>query len=179
MGLTWAKENGIKTIALDHTLYDSRLEFDKDLIEEIDKQQPDLVVLAGYMRILSSEFVQHYHGKLLNVHPSLLPNYRGLNTHKRVLESGETYHGTSVHFVSEDLDGGPVIAQAKLVVERHDTEQTLMERIQKLEHKLFPLVISLFIGGRITQHHSNVLLDNKPLKTPLLFDELSIPSTLV
>lgn len=151
-GLQRAELAGIHTAVLDHKQFASRESFDEALIRLIDARQPDLVVLAGFMRILSSAFVQHYAGRLLNIHPSLLPLYKGTNTHQRVLDAGDRLHGVSVHFVTEELDGGPVVAQAIIPVSEGDSKETLAQRVATQEHRLYPEVVSWFAAGRLRMH---------------------------
>lgn len=148
-GLTYAQEAGINTEVLDHQNFATRLEFDTALQQCIDKYQPQLVVLAGFMRILSSEFVKHYKGRLINIHPSLLPKFKGLNTHKRAIEAGEKEHGATVHFVTEDLDSGPIIHQARVPILADDTEESLAARVLQEEHKIYPQAILLFAEGKL------------------------------
>lgn len=162
-GLERAAHANIPAIAVDHTQFASRSDFEQALIQTIDQYQPDLVVLAGFMRILSSELVQHYLGTMLNIHPSLLPKYPGLDTHKRVLENGDKEHGTSVHFVTAELDGGPIIAQRSIHVTADDTEQTLQQKIQQQEHKLYPEVVSWFCSGRLQFKDGQAWLDQQPV----------------
>jgi len=162
-GLTRAREAGIPAISLDHRDYPNREAYDQDLQAVIDRYQPQLVVLAGFMRILTAEFVKHYHGRMLNIHPSLLPKYQGLNTHRRVLEAGDTIHGVSVHFVTPELDGGPVILQAEVPVHPGDTTDDLAQRVHQQEHVIYPLVIRWFSEGRLGLHNNKVLFDGKPL----------------
>lgn len=145
-----AAQAGIETFTVDHTRFDSREEFDTALKAEIERHSPDLIVLAGFMRILGTDFVRAFHGRMLNIHPSLLPKYRGLNTHRRALEAGERIHGVSVHFVTEDLDGGPVIAQAEVTVKPDDTTESLARRVQAQEHLLYPIVVRWFCEGRLS-----------------------------
>jgi len=128
-------------------------------MQEIDGYQPDLVVLAGYMRILSPRFVQHYQGRMLNIHPSLLPKYPGLHTHQQALNNGDEEHGTSVHFVTDELDGGPVVLQAKVPIFEHDSEDEIIERVQVQEHSIYPLVVSWFIDGRLKAKDDAAWLD--------------------
>lgn len=159
-----AARSGIETFTLDHTQYDSRETFDEALRQEIERYSPDLVVLAGFMRILTPGFVRAFHGRMLNIHPSLLPEYRGLHTHQRVLEAGDPIHGVSVHFVTEDLDGGPVVAQAEVPVHSTDTAESLAERVQAQEHLLYPIVIRWFCEGRLQlSGKDEVLFDGSPL----------------
>ena len=159
-GLERAREAGIPQHALAANQFASREAFDRELMHEIDAYAPDVVVLAGYMRILSAEFVQHYQGKLLNIHPSLLPKYPGLNTHRQALDNGDTEHGTSVHFVTEELDGGPVILQAKVPVFAGDDEAEITSRVQAQEHAIYPLVVSWFLNGRLKMQGNHAWLDN-------------------
>ncbi|ACV27099.1 phosphoribosylglycinamide formyltransferase [Kangiella koreensis] len=162
-GLERAEKAGIPAIAVDHSQFSSRSDFEQALIQTIDQYQPNLVVLAGFMRILSSEFVQHYLGTMLNIHPSLLPKYPGLNTHKRVLENGDKEHGTSVHFVTAELDGGPIIAQRSFHVTADDNEESLQKKIQQQEHKLYPEVVSWFCSGRLQFKDGKAWLDQQPV----------------
>ena len=162
-GLERAREAGIPQHALAASQFASREAFDRELMHEIDAYAPDVVVLAGYMRILSAEFVQHYQGKLLNIHPSLLPKYPGLHTHRQVLENGDEEHGTSVHFVTDELDGGPVILQAKVPVFDGDSEEDVTERVQTQEHAIYPLVVSWFVDGRLEMRDGAAWLDGVKL----------------
>jgi phosphoribosylglycinamide formyltransferase-1 len=148
-GLIRAREAGIPAITLDHRGFSDRDTFDQALIREIDRHKPDLVVLAGFMRILTAEFVRHYRGRLLNIHPSLLPKYQGLHTHQRALDAGDSEHGATVHFVTEELDGGPAIVQALVPVYPRDTAETLAKRVQVQEHKIYPLAVTWFAQGRL------------------------------
>ncbi|MGH8362018.1 MAG: phosphoribosylglycinamide formyltransferase [Gammaproteobacteria bacterium] len=146
-----------------------RADYDMALRLLIERRNPQLILLAGFMRILSAGFVQNYHGRLLNIHPALLPKYRGLHTHRRVLAAGEREHGCSVHFVTEELDGGPVIAQAKVAVETSDTEQTLAARVRQREHALYPLVVRWLAEGRVKLNEDRVSFDGQPLSAPQVF----------
>lgn len=148
--------------------HQDRDHYDAALSSLIDKYQPALVVLAGFMRILGGQFVDHYRGRLLNIHPSLLPKYRGLHTHRRVLEAGEQEHGCSVHFVTRTLDGGPVIAQIKLKVIPGDSEDMLRARVQRQEHRLYPEVIGWFARGRLQLDDNHVVIDGKRLQAPVI-----------
>jgi len=162
-GLERATQAGIATRIIDHKAFESREAFDAQLMQEIDTFEPDLVVLAGFMRIFSSGFVKHYLGRLLNIHPSLLPAYKGTNTHQRVLDAGETLHGASVHFVTPELDGGPVIRQAVIEVNAADNKDTLAQRVAIEEHKIYPEVITWFASGRLIADAEGVLLDKQRL----------------
>lgn len=163
-----AAQANIDTFAVDHTRYGSREEFDGALMAEIRRHNPDLIVLAGFMRILTTDFVRALRGTMLNVHPSLLPKYTGLNTHQRALEAGEKVHGVSIHFVTEELDGGPVIAQAEVSVDPDDTAESLAEKVQQKEHLLYPIVVRWFCEGRIQLGTDYVVFDGQPLNRPLV-----------
>ncbi len=159
-----AAQAGIETFTVDHTRFESREAFDAELRLEMERRQPDLVVLAGFMRILTPEFVRAFQGRMLNVHPSLLPKYRGLNTHQRAIDAGDLVHGVSVHFVTEDLDGGPVIARAEVAVQPEDSAETLAERVQQQEHTLYPIVVRWFCEGRLQlAGNDRILFDGEPM----------------
>lgn len=162
-GLERAREAGIPAHTLTASQFASHEAFDRELMLEIDAYAPDLVVLAGYMRILSPPFVAHYRGRLINIHPSLLPKYPGLHTHRQALENGDEVHGTSVHFVTDELDGGPVILQATVPVFEGDNEDDVMARVQAQEHAIYPLVVSWFIAGRLAMHDNKAWFDGKRL----------------
>ncbi len=149
-GLAFAQAHGIATAVVANKDYASREQFDVALQQEIDRFAPDLVVLAGFMRILTPGFVDHYDGRLLNIHPSLLPLFPGLHTHQQALDAGELVHGATVHFVTAELDHGPVVAQAQVDVVPGDTEHTLAARVLVQEHQLYPRAIRLFIEDRLT-----------------------------
>lgn len=160
-GLERAQAAGVPTRLLDHRQFPSRDQFDQALMALIDEYSPQLVVLAGFMRILGKDFVDHYAGRLMNIHPSLLPAFPGLHTHERALESGVAQHGASVHFVTPDLDGGPIIVQAAVPVLPGDTPDGLAERVLKEEHRIFPLAIRWFAEGRLEVRAGQVLLDGE------------------
>ena len=162
-GLQRAQAAGIDTAVLEHGDFEGREAFDKALAHLIDSFQPDLVVLAGFMRILSAGFVRHYHGRLLNIHPSLLPKYKGLHTHRRALEAGDAEHGCSVHFVTEELDGGPLVVQAVVNVAADDTPESLAHRVHHQEHLIYPLAVRWFAEGRLRLGEQGALLDGQPL----------------
>ena len=164
-GLERAKKAGIKTHFIDHRVFDSRESFDQALALLIDQYHPDLLVLAGFMRILTAAFVNHYLGRLINLHPSLLPKYPGLNTHLRALDAGDKEHGCSIHFVTPMLDGGPVILQHKLAIIEGMGEHALAERVHALEYEAYPLVIRWFAEQRLRLDNNKVILDNEPLST--------------
>jgi len=162
-GLERAQAAGIETQVLDHTRFDSRAAFDAELQRIIDNYRPDLVVLAGFMRILTPEFTDHYAGRMFNIHPSLLPKYQGLHTHERVLAAGEREHGVTVHFVTSELDGGPAVVQAKVPVLPGDKPEDLARRVQRQEHRIYPLAIDWFARGRLNMDNGRALLDGEPL----------------
>lgn len=160
-GLAFAREHGLTAVALDHTAYPDRAAFDALLADEIERHQPDLVVLAGYMRILSPAFIARFEGRLLNIHPSLLPMFPGLKTHERALEEGVKIHGCSVHFVTAQLDHGPIVIQAAVPVRGDDTPASLSARVLAQEHRIYPQAVRWFAEGRlrIQQGRVNVLDD--------------------
>jgi phosphoribosylglycinamide formyltransferase-1 len=162
-GLQRALEADIPTVVLDHKTFPDRQSYDVALLQSIDSFQPDLVVLAGFMRILTPEFVGHYQGRLLNIHPSLLPKYQGLHTHQRALDAGDTQHGCSVHFVTAELDGGPVVLQAKVPIFTGDDATIIAERVHEQEHQIYPLVVRWFCQGRLQQQADKALLDGQIL----------------
>ncbi len=162
-GLQRAKDAGIDTRVLDHKAFEGREAFDAALIEVIDEFKPQLVVLAGFMRILSADFVRHYQGRLLNIHPSLLPKYKGLHTHQRALEAGDGEHGCSVHFVTEELDGGPLVVQAVIPVESDDSPHSLAQRVHAQEHRIYPFAVRWFAEGRLSLDEQGALLDGQLL----------------
>lgn len=162
-GLERAREANIPAHTLLASQFASREAFDRELMQEIDAYAPDVVVLAGFMRILSADFVAHYAGRLLNIHPSLLPKYPGLHTHRQVLENGDEVHGTSVHFVTDELDGGPVILQAQVPVFAGDSEEDITARVQTQEHAIYPLVVGWFLDGRLVMQDNSAWLDGERL----------------
>ncbi|WP_455223528.1 phosphoribosylglycinamide formyltransferase [Kaarinaea lacus] len=170
-GLMRAKKAGIPTEILTADNNISREDYDRKLQQLIDQYQPQLVVLAGFMRILSDDFVHHYLGKLINIHPSLLPKYRGLNTHQRVIDDNETLHGATVHFVTPELDGGPAIVQVKVPVMENDTAETLAKRVLQQEHYIYPMAIRWFAESRLKYQNHQVYLDNQLLLQPVQFLE--------
>jgi len=149
-GLERAQKHQIPNHVIAHGDFDSREAFDSKLQSVIDEINPDLIVLAGFMRILSPAFAKHFRGKMLNIHPSLLPKYPGLHTHQRALDAGDAEHGTTIHFVTEELDGGPVVHQRKFPIEETDTAETLFAKVQQLEHQMYPEVIKQFCEGQLS-----------------------------
>lgn len=169
-GLQRAEAADIATAVLDHKAYGVRDSYDRALIELIDVYRPGLVVLAGYMRILTPGFVRHYAGRLFNIHPSLLPRYRGLHTHQRALDAGDSLHGATVHYVTEELDGGPPIVQAQVAVETGDDAALLAARVLEKEHQIYPLAIRWFAEQRLKlDQEGHVRLDGKRLEQPVVF----------
>ena len=162
-GLARAERAGVPAEVIDHRGYADRAAFDSAMIERIDAHGADTVVLAGFMRILSPGFVRHYQGRLINIHPSLLPKYPGLNTHARALEAGDREHGCSLHFVTDELDGGPLIAQARFPVAANDTAETLSEKVQAREHRLYPQVLRWRAQQRLQMTDQGVELDGERL----------------
>jgi phosphoribosylglycinamide formyltransferase-1 len=168
-GLEIARKHGLETIVLDQLSYSSRVAFDTALAEAIDAYKPDLIALAGFMRILGDDFVNRYHGKLVNVHPSLLPAFPGLQTHKRALQEGVKIHGCTVHFVTAQMDRGPIIVQAAIPVLPDDTEQTLAARILQQEHLIYPEAVRWFMEGRLRISESAVDVSNAVFDGPILY----------
>jgi len=162
-GLKRAECVNIPTHVLSHKQFSFREEFDQTLSNIIDQYNPEIVILAGFMRILGAEFTHQYSGKILNIHPSLLPKFQGLNTHQRAIEAKENQHGVSIHFVTEQLDGGPIIAQTSVDVIDTDTTESLAKRVLLEEHKLFPKVIHWFTQGRLKLEKDHATLDGKVL----------------
>lgn len=169
-GLHMAESAGIATEVIDHQDYPDRAQYDQALQQAIDRYQPDLVVLAGFMRILTPDLVRHYVGRMVNIHPSLLPKYRGLHTHARVLEAGDHEHGASVHYVTEELDGGPVILQVKVPVLADDGPEQLAARVLEQEHRLYPEAVRLIAEGRVQWRPEGPYYDQHPLQEPVLLD---------
>lgn len=165
-GLERARQANVPALALDHKNFADRPAFEAALSALIDRYQPDLVALAGFMRVLTAGFTDHYRGRLLNIHPSLLPKFRGLHTHERAIAAGETEHGASIHFVTAELDGGPVIAQARVPVLPHDDPDTLAARVLEQEHRLYPQVIRWFAEGRLRLAGEEILFDGQRLAEP-------------
>lgn len=158
-----AARAGIVSEVIEHRAFPSREAFDTALMSRIDEYRPDLVILAGFMRILTPAFVRHYEGRLLNTHPSLLPKYPGMDTHARAIAAGEREHGASVHFVTEELDGGPLVARTKVPVLPDDTPDTLKARVQAAEHRMYPQVAGWLATGRLRYRPEGIFLDDKPL----------------
>lgn len=167
-GIAVARELGIEARVIPWRGAAERDEFERELAEAIDASRPDLVVLAGFMRVLSEPFVARYAGRMLNIHPSLLPRYRGLHTHRRVLEAGDREHGASVHFVTAELDGGPIALQSRVRVDPDDSEATLTARVQATEHVIYPRVIGWIADGRLVARGQHAWLDGVALQSPVV-----------
>jgi len=171
-GLIRAQRQSIPTHIIDHTAYDDRNHFDTALRKQLDQYQPDLIILAGFLRILTPSFVEHYQNKMLNIHPSLLPKYPGLDTHQRAIDSGDTQHGTTVHFVTSDLDSGPLIIQACIELTNRQRALNkpalrLADQILEQEHIIYPLAIKWFVEDRLELSQNGVTLDGKLLSSPV------------
>lgn len=161
--LARAEQAGIAAASIDHTTFATRTDFDDALAAAIDAHQPDLLVLAGFMRILGDAFIDRYAGRMLNIHPSLLPLYPGLHTHRRALQAGDREHGATIHFVTADLDGGPAALQARVPVLGDDTEASLAQRVQQVEHRIYPLAVRWYCAGRLRYRDGSAWLDGELL----------------
>ena len=170
LGLERARTRGLHAEALPIAAGESRSDHDARLLAAVSKLQPDLVLLAGYMRILDAAFVHALQGRLLNIHPSLLPRYKGLHTHRRALEAGDALHGATVHFVTPDLDRGPPVLQARIKINPGDDESTLAARVQRCEHVIYPTAVQWCTSGRLRYQEGKPMLDGHPLETPVLQD---------
>jgi phosphoribosylglycinamide formyltransferase-1 len=167
-GLAWAESAGLYTAVVPARAFQDRADFDAALAVEVERHAPALVVLAGFMRVLGADFVDRYAGRLLNIHPSLLPKHRGLHTHRRAIEAGDRVHGASVHFVTRELDGGPVVLQARVPVRDDDDEARLAARVLAQEHRIYPECIGWFAAGRLACRDGRVLLDGRELEAPMV-----------
>jgi len=176
-GLDRAARANIPNLVIDHRNFDCRDNFDKALCELIESFAADLVILAGFMRILTPEFVNHFAGRIMNIHPSLLPAYPGLHTHRRAIEAGDQQAGATVHFVTPELDGGPSIIQARVAIKPKDNEQTLAARVLKLEHLIYPEAVRWFCEGKLTMQKGIASMDNKPIPSSgIIFNHSIEPS---
>ncbi|WP_373818154.1 phosphoribosylglycinamide formyltransferase [Glaesserella sp.] len=162
-GLERAKQAGIPTFVFSRKHFDSNFSMDSAIASQIDALNADLILLAGYMKILTPEFIQRFEGKILNIHPSLLPKYPGLNTHQRAMEAGDTEHGMTIHFVNEEVDGGAVVLQAKVPIYTDDELDDVIERVYEQEHRCYPLVAQWFCSDRLYLKDGKAYLDNQPL----------------
>jgi len=169
-GLERAKAAGIEARVLDHRDFADRAHYDDALARMVAEYAPGVIILAGFMRILSAGFVTRFEGRILNIHPSLLPRYPGLDTHRRVLEAGDTEHGVTVHFVTAELDGGPPVLQGRVPVLPDDDAGRLAARVLEVEHRIYPEALRLLAGGRLSWHDGRAFLDGQPLKKPLQFE---------
>jgi phosphoribosylglycinamide formyltransferase 1 len=176
-GLESARQLGIPSRALPAAKGISRLEYDEALVRAIEEFSPSLIVLAGFMRILSAPFVERFAGRILNIHPSLLPKYPGLHTHRRVIEAHEAEHGATVHFVTEQLDGGPRIIQGRVAVDADDTEASLSQRVQSQEHRIYPLAVNWFSEGRLRYGAGKAWLDGRFLSEPMQIADIEVQSS--
>ena len=166
-GLVRAENAGIETACIQHADFSSREDFDRAVAAKLDGWRPELLILAGFMRILSPWFVNRYEGRILNIHPALLPAYPGLDTHQRVLDAGESWHGSTVHFVTEELDGGPRILQGRLAVDPGETAEELCARVQAVEHRIYPEAANWFGLGRLEYREGTAWLDGELLREPV------------
>jgi len=170
-GLVRASEAGIQTAAINFKGFQERTDYDQELRRAIDSLRPDLIVLAGYMRILPDSTVNAYKGRMLNVHPSLLPAYPGLDTYNRAIAAGESHHGTTVHYVIPELDAGPPVLQYRVAIRANEDEQQLRDRVQAGEYQIYPQAIGWIAEGRLAYSDGGPVLDDKPLTTPVVIDE--------
>lgn len=171
-GLERARQAGIPAVTLDHRAFADRERFDKALQELIDSYHPDLLVMAGFMRLLTPDFIEHYQGRMLNIHPSLLPKFPGLHTHERAIAAKEREHGASIHFVTLEMDAGPVILQGRVPVLPEDDPETLAARVLEQEHRIYPLAIRWFAEKRLKMEGHRAYFDDQPLGTPKLLETL-------
>ncbi|WP_373020298.1 phosphoribosylglycinamide formyltransferase [Thiomicrorhabdus sp.] len=178
-GLVRAQTANIEHLAIDHRNYPDRAAFDAELKKQIDAKQVDLVVLAGFMRILTDGFTEHYLGRMLNIHPSLLPKYPGLNTHQKAIDAGDAQHGLSVHFVTPELDGGPVILQSAVDIVPEDDAESLREKIHRQEHIAYPLVVQWFAEGKLKYENGQAWYNHSPLLQPLQLESMQIAEPAV
>jgi phosphoribosylglycinamide formyltransferase-1 len=169
-GLERAQQADIPTHHVDHSAFSTRENFDQAMLEILQRHRPDIIILAGFMRILSATFVRQYPGRILNIHPALLPAYPGLNTHQRALDANEPWHGCTVHFVTEELDAGPAILQGRVPVLDTDDANSLSARVQTMEHIIFPQAATWLASGRIEFTGKQVFMDGKPLLQPIVYD---------
>jgi phosphoribosylglycinamide formyltransferase-1 len=167
-GLERAEKAGIPTACIQHGDFPDRVSFDHAVIAELDRWNPELLILAGFMRILSPAFVNHYEGKVLNIHPALLPKYPGLNTHQRVLDAGDEWHGSTVHFVTEELDGGPRILQGRVPVNPNESAEELQHRVQAIEHQIYPEAADLVGSGRVNFRDGQAWIDGEVADEPIV-----------
>lgn len=170
-GIEKADTSGITTKIIDYKLYDEQSTYHDQLKQSVLIENPDLIILAGYMRILSDDFCETFRGKIINIHPSLLPAYKGLNTHQRVLEAKETHHGTSVHFVIPELDGGPIVIQYRIKIHSSDTADTLKKKVQEGEYKIYSKALKWFALDQLEMKNNKVMFHGDHLDKPILIEE--------
>jgi phosphoribosylglycinamide formyltransferase-1 len=169
-GLQRAQNHGIPGIVIDRTKYPGRDEFEQLLLQEVTRLKPDYIVLAGFMRILGSDFIQAFEHKILNIHPSILPDYKGLETHRRVLENGEKEHGVSIHLVTAELDDGPIILQGRYPVAASDKVEDLQRKGHELEHLMFPALLKWLSEGILRINGDNIVFQDKTIRQPVRFN---------
>lgn len=169
-GIDRAREARIPVECLEHGEYPDRESFDAALNGTLDSYSPDLIILAGFMRILTPVFIDHFAGRIFNIHPSLLPKYPGLDTHQRAIDAGDRWAGSTVHFATEELDGGPPVIQGRVPVERDDTARSLAARVLKVEHQIYPKAVALFVSGRLEYRDGAAWLDGQRLQEPIAFN---------
>lgn len=170
-GLVRAQTHGIESRIIDHQKFETRVEFDQTLLEAVESFQPDFIVLAGFMRILGSAFIQAYANKILNIHPSILPSYKGLKTHQRALDNHELEHGVSIHIVTADLDDGPVLLRGRYPIEENDTVKDLHKKGYKLEHRMFPKLLEWLCNHDLEIRGETIMFKQQPLEQPIEFDD--------
>ena len=166
-GLIRAEKAGISTSCIKHNEFSERINYDRMLLKEIEKYKPDYIILAGFMRILTPWFINQYHGLIINIHPSLLPKFPGLDTHQRAIDSNEKWHGCTVHIVTEDLDAGPPLIQARVPIKINDNSSTLSSRVLKTEHQIYKKALQLLISEQLEYKNKNIWLNHKKLEKPL------------
>ena len=169
-GLVRARKASISVECVEHRNFPDREQFEAALVSKLDQYEPDLIILAGFMRILTPVFINHFAGRIFNIHPSLLPKYPGLDTHQRAIDAGDQWHGSTVHFATEELDGGPRIIQGRVPVLPDDTAETLAARVLKVEHQIYPQAAALFAAGRLEYRDGGAWLDGARLNEPLQYD---------
>ena len=171
-GLIRAQHHGLESKVVDHRKFESRAEFDQTLLETVASFQPDFIVLAGFMRILGSAFIQAYRNRILNIHPSILPEYKGLNTHQRAMDNLESEHGVSIHIVTNDLDDGPILLRGRYPIEKEDTLADLQTKGHKLEHQMFPKLLEWICNHDLEIMDETIFFKQLPLKEPIEFDNV-------
>ncbi len=170
-GLTRATNHCIESIVIDHRHFQSRDAFDRELLYRLNRYRPDFIVLAGFMRILGSDFIQAYTRKILNIHPSLLPNYKGLNTHQRALDNNESEHGVSIHLVTAELDDGPILLQARYPVESGDSVEELQNKGHELEHRMYPAILQWLSTGDLQIREDSIVYKNQAIYQAIEFEQ--------